>query len=171
MVEFLATKYKSLQHRPPLGRPRSGGRALLAVAPPRPPSGQVFLPQGSEPSTNTSLRLNTGPRMASGGCCGHDHDCEAEDCAPQWSLYKYVDTPQVSSAPVVLEGVVADRLTAARMAWRGRRAAESQILSRRRPVGWLLRSAGRQDAPAARRAALGSARRAASGAGPHGPGR
>eukprot|EP00873_Tetraselmis_striata_P000666 jgi/Tetstr1/420930/TSEL_011991.t1 len=34
--------------------------------------------------------------MASGGCCGHDHDCEAEDCAPQWSLYKYVDTPQVS---------------------------------------------------------------------------
>uniref|UniRef100_A0A7S1SJV3 PITH domain-containing protein n=1 Tax=Tetraselmis chuii TaxID=63592 RepID=A0A7S1SJV3_9CHLO len=34
--------------------------------------------------------------MASGGCCGHDHDCDAEDCAPQWSLYKYIDTSQVS---------------------------------------------------------------------------
>eukprot|EP00951_Prasinocladus_malaysianus_P047446 scaffold650490_cov34-Prasinocladus_malaysianus.AAC.1 len=34
--------------------------------------------------------------MASGGCCSHDHDCEEEDCAPQWVLYKYIDIPQVS---------------------------------------------------------------------------
>jgi len=24
-------------------------------------------------------------------CCAHDHDCEAEDCSPAWSLHEHVD--------------------------------------------------------------------------------
>lgn len=29
------------------------------------------------------------------GCCSHDHDCEAADCGPAYSLYKYIDMPRV----------------------------------------------------------------------------
>mmetsp|Transcript_21601 Transcript_21601/g.51582 ORF Transcript_21601/g.51582 Transcript_21601/m.51582 type:complete len:207 (-) Transcript_21601:219-839(-) len=38
------------------------------------------------------------------GCCSHDHDCEDQECAPQWLLYKYVDTPQVSCLNEALPG-------------------------------------------------------------------
>ena len=30
-------------------------------------------------------------------CCAHDHDCAAEDCGPEWSLHKYIDTANVRS--------------------------------------------------------------------------
>lgn len=29
------------------------------------------------------------------GCCVHDHDCEAADCGPSWSLYKHIDLHKV----------------------------------------------------------------------------
>lgn len=29
------------------------------------------------------------------GCCAHDHDCEAQDCAAAWSLYKHIDIQRV----------------------------------------------------------------------------
>mmetsp|Transcript_8931 Transcript_8931/g.19060 ORF Transcript_8931/g.19060 Transcript_8931/m.19060 type:complete len:208 (-) Transcript_8931:806-1429(-) len=28
-------------------------------------------------------------------CCAHDHDCEASDCGPAYSLYKHIDLPRV----------------------------------------------------------------------------
>ena len=28
-------------------------------------------------------------------CCAHDHDCEAEDCGPAWSLHKHVATARL----------------------------------------------------------------------------
>ncbi|KAG1670383.1 hypothetical protein FOA52_000143 [Chlamydomonas sp. UWO 241] len=28
-------------------------------------------------------------------CCAHDHDCEASDCGPAFSLYKHIDLPRV----------------------------------------------------------------------------
>mmetsp|Transcript_27677 Transcript_27677/g.78261 ORF Transcript_27677/g.78261 Transcript_27677/m.78261 type:complete len:207 (-) Transcript_27677:183-803(-) len=42
--------------------------------------------------------------MASGGFCSHDHDCEAQDCAPQWVLYKHVDMLQVSCLNEAVRG-------------------------------------------------------------------
>ncbi|KAI8468825.1 MAG: galactose-binding domain-like protein [Monoraphidium minutum] len=32
---------------------------------------------------------------ASQGCCSHDHDCEASDCGPAYSLYKHINLDQV----------------------------------------------------------------------------
>lgn len=31
-----------------------------------------------------------------GACCAHDHDCEAADCGPSWSLHEHVDMSHVS---------------------------------------------------------------------------
>lgn len=28
-------------------------------------------------------------------CCAHDHDCDAEDCGPEWSLHKHIDIENV----------------------------------------------------------------------------
>jgi hypothetical protein len=28
-------------------------------------------------------------------CCNHDHDCEAADCGPAYSLYKHIDQGHV----------------------------------------------------------------------------
>ena len=30
-----------------------------------------------------------------GPCCAHDHDCEAEECGPAWSLHKHVATSRL----------------------------------------------------------------------------
>ena len=32
------------------------------------------------------------------GCCAHDHDCEASDCGPAWSLHEHIDHSNVSSS-------------------------------------------------------------------------
>lgn len=32
------------------------------------------------------------------GCCGHDHDCEASECGPAYSLYKHIALEQVRAA-------------------------------------------------------------------------
>lgn len=29
------------------------------------------------------------------GCCAHDHDCEASECGPAWSLHEYLDHSNV----------------------------------------------------------------------------
>ena len=31
-----------------------------------------------------------------GACCAHDHDCEAADCGPSWSLHEHIDMSNVS---------------------------------------------------------------------------
>ena len=31
-----------------------------------------------------------------GACCAHDHDCEAADCGPSWSLHEHIDMSKVS---------------------------------------------------------------------------
>jgi hypothetical protein len=33
------------------------------------------------------------------GCCAHDHDCEAAECGPAYSLYKHIDLPHVRPPP------------------------------------------------------------------------
>ena len=35
------------------------------------------------------------PPDAGGACCAHDHDCEAEDCGPAWSLHRHVATARL----------------------------------------------------------------------------
>jgi hypothetical protein len=42
------------------------------------------------------------------GCCSHDHDCEAADCGPAYSLYTHIALDQVGGA--------------AGRCWEGRRA-------------------------------------------------
>lgn len=32
--------------------------------------------------------------------CLHDHSCEDHDCSSDWSLYKHIDLPRVSSNPL-----------------------------------------------------------------------
>lgn len=58
-----------------------------------------------EASSNNSIHdsqqkrgnlLDKGPSdismpPASGACCSHDHDCDAADCGPAYSLFKHID--------------------------------------------------------------------------------
>lgn len=34
------------------------------------------------------------------GCCAHDHDCEAAECGPAWSLHSHIDTAHVRQVAV-----------------------------------------------------------------------
>eukprot|EP00963_Diacronema_lutheri_P002473 scaffold172_cov341-Pavlova_lutheri.AAC.15 len=36
------------------------------------------------------------PPSSNGGCCAHDHDCDAHECAKLWSLHEAVDAARVS---------------------------------------------------------------------------
>lgn len=36
----------------------------------------------------------------------HSHDCEAEECGAEWSLFKHIDTPRVSALNESVEGSV-----------------------------------------------------------------
>ncbi|BDA48813.1 PITH domain-containing protein 1 [Coccomyxa sp. Obi] len=31
------------------------------------------------------------------GCCAHDHDCEASECGPAWSLHEYIDHSNIAA--------------------------------------------------------------------------
>ena len=35
------------------------------------------------------------PPPPSGPCCAHDHDCDAADCGPAWSLHTHVRLPKL----------------------------------------------------------------------------
>ncbi|KAK9845719.1 hypothetical protein WJX81_000448 [Elliptochloris bilobata] len=37
-------------------------------------------------------------------CCAHDHDCEAEECGPAWSLHKHVHLSHVSALNEAVQG-------------------------------------------------------------------
>lgn len=56
----------------------------------------------------------TMPPPAQGGCCAHNHDCEAADCGPAYSLYKHIDLPRVrdvvAGAPGAMPGRPGDNL-------------------------------------------------------------
>ena len=38
-----------------------------------------------------------------GACCAHDHDCEAADCGPAWSLHENIDQSHVCHISVAME--------------------------------------------------------------------
>ncbi|KAF8058416.1 PITH domain-containing protein 1 [Scenedesmus sp. PABB004] len=39
-----------------------------------------------------------------GACCAHDHDCEAADCGPAYSLYRHIDLAHVRCLNEDVEG-------------------------------------------------------------------
>jgi len=46
-------------------------------------------------SISISLTLFNQIMPVDGPCCAHDHDCEAEDCGPAWSLHKHIATARL----------------------------------------------------------------------------
>ena len=38
-----------------------------------------------------------------GACCAHDHDCEAADCGPAWSLHEHIDQSHVCHISVAMK--------------------------------------------------------------------
>ncbi|CAL5223627.1 g6169 [Coccomyxa viridis] len=43
-----------------------------------------------------------------GACCAHDHDCEAADCGPSWSLHEHIDMSNVWALNEAQAGSVHD---------------------------------------------------------------
>ena len=47
------------------------------------------------PCTNLCPPSPVEPMPPSAPCCAHDHDCEAADCGPAYSLFKHIDLAKV----------------------------------------------------------------------------
>ena len=58
------------------------------------------------------------PPPTSAACCAHDHDCDAADCGPSWSLHAHVASERVRA----LNAAAPNKPTAVLRAWGERRA-------------------------------------------------
>ena len=79
------------------------------------------------------LSSRTMPLPVDGACCAHDHDCEAEDCGPAWSLHKHVATARLRALNAAAPADASKLLRP----W-GERATPASAapgLGRRRPAG------------------------------------
>jgi hypothetical protein len=100
-----ARGFSSLAHTPQSVRVIVGGEETRGMLLPSSPitkkpfchsQHRILLPTPRTRCTPAVARRPASPPTDTMACCSHDHDCEAADCGPAYSLYKHIDQGHVS---------------------------------------------------------------------------